>query len=581
MSEQAITTMKSTVGYLLENLTGTLSDNFGITAFTSTSACEVLIPMVPCTHQAKHRVFSLLDQLRTASDPFLVETPISNVARAACSMFIPGVYGKNKNLIILSSVAPAHQENMVDLGGFEDVKVHVIGVGCVYWPVSEVIYADARDGGGGFCFPTAMMDVTTVEANDQLTKMQGITRRFVRAMRSGYSIGMMREVEMRISPGESAIIKATIGKTTLTTLRPGERATVMARMQVTSALRKQSSNSDDGELEALEEGLYATLGMETMKLVTVDIRYKHSALPATTTLNTSASADLTIITSDSLWSSASSSSLPHLEYDDMKSFVSSSSRLDLPFFTSPTPRQHFVRKALIQKVVSEHKYPKDALSAVEEIAKRTEEKDLDYCDVVRELKYQIKVWKSRRRGRVLGVTDDVISFVGTGGGGGEQDGLARAFNFQGGRRGDDYADGGMPALALTNDSYSIEESAGSPGSVRRFVEGVDETVDSSPITVIESEAVRRMSMPRPADSATRLWKRIERAVEVGSIGGSSVGTIEMVGGGDGDTEGGSVGGENSRKKKNKTKRKNRKKGKKEVESKEKVKESNGEGLKDT
>ncbi|KAK6518742.1 hypothetical protein TWF506_005881 [Arthrobotrys conoides] len=576
MSEQAMATMKSTVGYILENISGTRSDNFGMAAFTSTSACEVLMPMVPCTHQAKHRAFSLLQNAQTTSDPFLFENSISNVVRAACSMFMPGFQGKNKNLIILSSAVPANQSSMADVGGFEDVRIHVIGVGCVYWPISEIIYADARDGGGGFCFPTSMMDVTTLE-DDHSTKLQAISRRFVRALRSTESIGMMRDITVTLTPAKNTTIKAIIGRTALTTLRPGERATIMVRMEVTSIYQRHHSMSEDG-MEALEEGLYATLGMEKMKILQVDVGYKHSLLPAGTILTTNATAEATIVTKNSPW---------NLMYSGSSSRASSIYESDggrrnrVPHLlgnVSPTPRQNFVRKALIQKVVSEHKNPKDALVAIENIARTTEEKDLDYCNVVRELRYQIRIWNGRRRGRVLGFG----SGVGVGVGGevdfqrmgmtgfgissapgkmeeNEEKKLIRPFSFEGKTEerflveaGEEKQEEERPSTpGLTNDSNSVEEDIEKVGyavsgyedeetdlSGRRF-EG-DNGADSSPMTIISFDQRRRrqQQQQRPDDSATRLWKRIERAGEGGSIRSSSVmevrddngGILEGIGG---------------------------------------------------
>ncbi|KAK6342376.1 hypothetical protein TWF718_007776 [Orbilia javanica] len=609
MSEQAVATMKSTVGYILENISGSRSDSFGMAAFTSTSACEVLMPMAPCSHQAKHRAFSLLDNARTTSDPFIVENSISNVVRAACSMFMPGFQGKNKNLIIFSSAVPANQSSMADVGGFEDVRIHVIGVGCVYWPISEVIYADSRDGGGGFCFPTSMMDVTTLE-DDHSTKLQAITRRFVRALRSAESIGMMRDVTLTLKPAKNSKIKAVIGKTELATLRPGERATIMVRMEVTSIYQKHHSLSEDG-LEALEEGLYATLGMEKMRILQVDVGYKHSLLPAGTILTTTATADATIVKKNSPWNlrySGPSRASSIYESD-------ASRRARIPHLLgniSPTPRQNFVRKALIQKIVSEHKNPKDALIAIENIARTTEEKDLDYCNVVRELRYQIRIWNGRRRGRVLGFGSGVGVEVGGGdlnfrgidiagfrvssapgrvaAGEGEKR-LIRPFSFEGRAETsldterfeskEEEEDVGPWTPGLTNGSNSVDEEAemvgrvgyaiggyegdeeeGEVGGLRggRKFEG-DKQVGSSPMTVISFD--QRRQQQRPDDSATRLWRRIERAGEGGSIGGGSsiidnVSVLEGVegivgskdlkkegkgGGGDGGGDGGEDGGE--------------------------------------
>ncbi|KAK6503836.1 hypothetical protein TWF481_008842 [Arthrobotrys musiformis] len=561
MSEQAITTMKSTVGYILENISGARSDSFGMAAFTSTSACEVLMPMVPCTHQAKHRAFFLIDRAKTTSDPFLFDNPISNVVRAACSMFMPGFQGKNKNLIILSSAVPANQNNMVDVGGFEDVKIHVIGVGCVYWPISESIYADSRDGAGGFCFPTSMMDVTTLE-DDHTTKLRAALRRFVRALRCSESIGMMRDVAVTLIPGKNTTIKAAIGRTSLATFRPGERATIMVRMDVTSIYQEHHSMSEDG-LEALEEGLYATLGMEKMKLLQVDVGYKHSLFPAATTFTTTASAEATIISKNSPWNliySASSRTSSVYESDG----AGKKSRVPhLLGNVSPTARQNFVRKALIQKIVSEHKNPKDALIAIENIARTTEEKDLDYCNVVRELRYQIRIWNGRRRGRVMGFGSGVgvggtgdVSFEGMGGfrissapgkmTEDENKKLTRPFSFEGKTeslvRGQGFEkgkqEGEMEEMrsatpGLTNDTNSVGEASERVGyaiggyedeedsGIRRF-EG-DNGVDSSPMTVISYDRQQR-----PDDSATRLWKRIESAGEGGSILGISVDDMRKV-----------------------------------------------------
>ncbi|KAJ6256411.1 hypothetical protein Dda_8912 [Drechslerella dactyloides] len=529
MSEQALTTMKNTVGFILENITGTRADNFGMAAFTSTSACEVLMPMVPCSHQAKHRAFALLDSLKTASDPFQMDTPISNVVRAACSMFMPGVHGKNKNLIILSAAVPANQNNMVDVCGFDDVKVHVIGVGCIYWPNSEAIYTDARDGGGGFCFPTATMDVATPDESFRIGQLQAVSRRFVRALRTEKSIGMMRNVHIRILPGENVNITAVIGKTNLSTLRPGERATVLVRMEATTPAKARSPRSDQG-IEALEEGLYATLGMQAMSLLSVAVVYKHSLLPATTTLSTAASAVATIVANGSQWTAPPPGAAAHVEEKRI----------------APTPRQNFVRKALIQKVATGHRNPKDALAAVDNIARTAAEKDLDYCNVVRELHYQIRVWNGRRRGRVLklGSAASNVSFNGRD----DVDDAAdepRPFSFERKTQGnkhthvDDETPSALSTPALTSDSFSVAGSSlaspvlfddeGSSGSVRRFLSAMSDSegVDSSPLTVVPASPLPLPRTPplqqRPVDPAMRLWKRIEMAGEgeVGSIGGGS------------------------------------------------------------
>ncbi|EPS45518.1 hypothetical protein H072_447 [Dactylellina haptotyla CBS 200.50] len=518
MSEQSVTTMKTTLGYLIENLSGNLSDNFGMAGFTSTSACEVLMPLIPCTHQAKHRAFTLLSKLAATSDAFLVDTPISNVVRAACSMFMPCVYGKNKNLIILSSAVPSHQHNMVDVSGFEDVKVHVIGVGSIYWPVSDVTYADTRDGGGGFCFTAAMMDIkNSAEDENHKIKLQAVTRRFLRAVRSKNSIGIIRDVEISITPGMNVTIEAMMGKTRINTLRPGERATIIVRMAVTSLLR--GNHIERGEMvESIEDELYASLGMERMKLLTVKVEHRHSLFPDTTVLTTSASASVVIVAKDTLWSGIRST------YDD---------EWGMPIFL-PSPRRNFARKALLQKIAMENTNPKDALIAVERTTRATEEKDLDYFDVVRELKYQIRVWNSRRRGRVM-------TFSG-GNGAGEtihfhgkvsEEDMDRPFSFEG-KQEKILAvahEERIPTPDLTNDSDSVDESFGSlgadlsggnensTGSVVRYID-TDGAVEGSPVTAI-NETVRRVSEPRLPDSASRLWKRIEKAGEVGSIGESS------------------------------------------------------------
>ncbi|KAK6355559.1 hypothetical protein TWF696_004659 [Orbilia brochopaga] len=541
MSEQAVATMKATMGYILENLTGTRADNFGMAAFTSTSACEVLMPMVPCSHQAKHRAFTLLETLKTASDPFHLDTPISNVVRAACSMFMPGNYGKNKNLIILSAAIPANQNNMVDVCGFDDVKVHVIGVGCIYWPVSEAIYTDARDGGGGFCFPTATMDVATSDDSHRIGQLQAVTRRFVRALRSEKSIGMMRNVHIRILPGENVSITAVIGKTNLSTLRPGERTTVLVRMEATTTIKNHSPRSDQGR-EALEEGLYAALGMQAMSLLSVAVVYKHSLLPATTTLSTAASAVATIVAAGSQWTPSTNSQVQEK--------------------IAPTPRQNFVRKALIQKVATGHRNPKDALAAIENIARTTEEKDLDYCNVVRELRYQMRVWNGRRRGRVLkfGSAASDVSFNGRGDDTDADE--PRPFSFErksnksGSKSGgEDDVPSALSTPALTNDSFSVANESlaspvlfddeGSSGSVRRFFGGVGDSdgVDSSPVTVVAASPIHPL-LQQP-DPAKKLWRRIERAK-------SGEGDSASIGGGDGyDSNGEHADEARRRRKKNK------------------------------
>ncbi|KAK6527546.1 hypothetical protein TWF694_004529 [Orbilia ellipsospora] len=528
MSDQSVTTMKATTSYLLENLTGTLSDSFGMAAFTSTSACEVLMPMIPCTHQAKHRAFTLLSKVATASDPFLVETPISNVIRAACSMFMPGPYGRNKNLIILTSAVPTHQNNMVDVSGFEDVKVHVIGVGNIYSPVSEAIYADSRDGGSSFCFPADMMDVkTSPEDENHKLKLQVITRRFTRAMRYDRNIGIMRDVRISITPGDNVTIKSIVGNTHLMSLRPGERVTVLVRMSVTCVYQNRSAGSDDG-LDALEERLYATLGMESMKLLSVNVGYKHSLLPDTATLTATTSAKATIVERDSPWNITGTNL-----YDTDGESIALRKH-------TPTPRQNFVRKALLHKICMEEKNPKDALVGVESIVNGTEEKDLEYFNVVRELKYQIKVWNSRRRGRVIGGGEygERVSFYGR-----DEESVKRPFSFDvNGNTNRARNEMALSTPTPMNGGYA-ESSPRSPsnrghdincvdegddsGSVRRY-SGIDTPSpeqDESFVTVIASEE-RRVSEWRPADSASRLWKRIEMAGEVGSIGESSIGSFD-------------------------------------------------------
>jgi len=51
----------------------------------------------------------------------------------------------------------------------------------------------------------------------------------------------------------------------------------------------------------------------------------------------------------------------------------------------------YIRKAMIQKIIVQHEDPRTALTAIQQIAKSTTHQNLDYCHVVRELQYKMRL----------------------------------------------------------------------------------------------------------------------------------------------------------------------------------------------
>ncbi|KAL7273830.1 hypothetical protein RUND412_003296 [Rhizina undulata] len=261
---------------------------------------------------------------------------------------------------------------------FGDVQVHVIGLGPIFWPKSNM-------GGSGWCIATSLLPLESPKS-----KIPGVSGRrttdvasaqdassmdtLIKLMRLGIHLGELRDVHINLDVGEGCFLKAIIGDTVFARLLPGERRNILARIEV-GDLPGFNFGFDYSEEEnfnkcvMLERQLEATLGELKSCLLRTNVSYSHSHFPETTRLSTEKAVYISRFLEDSVWGV-------------------SGRRVSMDRKPSSS-NEEYVRKALMHMMASTHENPRQALKAVEEVVKASMFRGLDFIDVSKELKYRI------------------------------------------------------------------------------------------------------------------------------------------------------------------------------------------------
>lgn len=209
-------------------------------------------------------------------------------------------------------------------GDFGDVKVHILGIGSLFRPSGEI-------GGNGFC--TAVVAPMEIGSGTQKVIANGLEieikkpvnldhgaeiKEMLNLLRTGMDIGRVTSGSVFLTPGEGCRISSIIGPLTFDKLLPGEQRTVMVKIEVGDLENWPPEpvthiDYDDGrrsashrfDFEDLERHLEATLGELKTCILTAEVVYQHSLLPATTS-RMSVDVQVNRYVRDNVWGSSRS-----------------------------------------------------------------------------------------------------------------------------------------------------------------------------------------------------------------------------------------------------------------------------------
>ncbi|KAF8253921.1 hypothetical protein K440DRAFT_657063 [Wilcoxina mikolae CBS 423.85] len=291
-----------------------------------------------------------------------------------------GRYGSKRSghLFLITSKL----DNGVIHGDFKGVKVHILGVGPIFNPSSTA-------GGDGWCAaisspldPVSRLQRIVVGGIDiPVDKPSGATdvKTIINLLRMGVDVGVIEGGDLFLHPGEGCKLKGVLGDTAFPMLLPGERKSLMVKVEVGNL---PGWDSDDMDIDNVERQLKATLGQLTSTVLTVETVYCHSHLstPATT-ITTKAHVDVLRYVEGCVWSR----STQELNEDMPEFFTEEKLESD----------KTIVNSVLVQVLASRHASSRDARNAIEQLKDR-----VDAPAVLRELGYQVYL-EDRFRNRTI------------------------------------------------------------------------------------------------------------------------------------------------------------------------------------
>lgn len=262
-------------------------------------------------------------------------------------------------------------DNSVVHGDFKGVKVHIVGVGPIFNPSSTT-------GGDGWC--TAISSPLDHVGGLQRIIVDGIeipvdkpsratdVKTIINVLRMGVDVGIIEGGDLFLHPGEGCKLKGILGDTAFPMLLPGERKSLMAKVEVGDL---PGWDSDDKDIDNMERQLKATLGQLTSTILTVEAVYCHSHFSTTaTTITTKAHVDVLRYVEGCVWSRSTQ------ELNE-----------DVPAFLTDEKLQldkEIVNSVLVQVLASRHASSRDARNAIEQLKDH-----VDAPAVLRELGYQV------------------------------------------------------------------------------------------------------------------------------------------------------------------------------------------------
>ena len=279
-------------------------------------------------------------------------------------------------------------------GDHRGVKVHVIGVGPVFNPSSNC-------GADGWC--AAMSSPLDQVGGLQRIVADGIeipvdkppgaahVRTIVSLLRMGVDVGVIQGGGLFLHPGEGCTLKGTLGDASFPVLLPGERKSLMVKIEVGDLPGWDSDPDPDPDaldIDSVERQLQATLGELTSTVLTVEAVYCHSHLstPATT-ITTKAQVDVVRYVEGCDWSRSAQDVGQGTERPVVFADADGDGGNDVDGDVEGSlPNMSLVNSVLVQVLASGHSSSQGAWDAIEQLKEH-----VDASAVRRELGYQVNL----------------------------------------------------------------------------------------------------------------------------------------------------------------------------------------------
>lgn len=124
--------------------------------------------------------------------------------------------------------------------------------------------------------------------------------RMVRQVRTSMRLGELSHVKVAVNGGEQCRIKDVLAPTRSMTLKAGQRTTIFVKVTVPPVPPHETQLSEEAFDEAYND-LSQLLGLSATKLFTAEVSYRHSLLPANTTLTISQTCRVQRSNPQSIW----------------------------------------------------------------------------------------------------------------------------------------------------------------------------------------------------------------------------------------------------------------------------------------
>lgn len=382
----------------------TSRDRVAVMTFPSGSSITGIATVRPDTVQVLNSSGSvakkqLIDDITALTQNKWCSDPVSRNVRSAIQAAITKLKGmpldttrygtrRHAHLFLLTARLDDGEIELVPEVFFGEIQIHVIGIGPLFWPRSEM-------GASGWCVPTAPLGprpnledkgLSTCKEKGKEVKKEIKVEEIIRLLRSAVDLGILYDVVIDLFPGENCAVRAVMGEVQFPKFLPGEKRTLLVQVHIGDITLPDIVNCCEDEVLPrwfhLERQLEATLGELQTRLLTVRATYRHTNFSESTSFFTERHVEVSRFTEDSLWrfSPTGNKLVDKQESPPI----------------SPITAKDFVKKVLIQRVASMHSNPTQAIKAVQEITNRTPTWGIDLTDISRELEYRERVEKKFR-----------------------------------------------------------------------------------------------------------------------------------------------------------------------------------------
>ncbi|KAI5845843.1 hypothetical protein DFP73DRAFT_476526 [Morchella snyderi] len=382
----------------------TSRDRVAVMTFPSGSSITGITAVRPDTVQVLNSSGSiakrqLIDDIAALAQNKWCSDPVSRNVRSAIHASIMKLKGmpldttrygtrRHAHLFLLTTRLDDGEIELVPEVFFGEIQIHVIGIGPLFWPRSEM-------GASGWCVPTATLGprpnledkrLSTYKEKDKEVKKEIKVEEMIRLLRIAVDLGILYDVVIDLIPGENCAVRAVMGEVRFPKFLPGEKRTLLVQVHIGDITLPDIVNCCEDEASPrwlhLERQLEATLGELQTRLLTVRATYRHTNFSESTTFSTERHVEVSRFTEDSLWrfSPTGNKLVDKQESPPI----------------SPMTAKDYVKKVLIQRVASMHSNPTQAIKAVQEITNGTPTWGIDLTDISRELEYRERVEKKFR-----------------------------------------------------------------------------------------------------------------------------------------------------------------------------------------